>query len=132
MMPRGRGGGGRTGGARVHRNEKGEQLSQEEYELQQISRIKLPRNKEVFGVVEKRLGGSRMEIRCMDAKTRICRIPGRLKRYLWVREGDYVVVEPWEFASNEKGDVVFKYTPTQVNYLKTKGHLAKLDEFEEF
>lgn len=106
-------------------------LTNEEYEQQQISKIKLPRGSEVFGIVEKRLGGSRMNVRCMDGKTRNCRIPGRMKRHLWVREGDYVVVSPWEYDT-EKGDVVFKYTITQVNYLKGKGHLRKLDEFEEF
>ena len=111
---------------------KKEPLSEEEERQQQISRIKLPRGDEVFGVVLKRLGASRMEVRCMDGKTRICRIPGRMKRFLWVREGNYVVVQPWEFACDEKGDVVFKYTITQVNYLKNKGHLNKLDEFEEF
>ena len=132
MMSREHKGGRKGSGDRARKNIKGQELTQEEYVQQQISRIKLPRDTEVFGIVEKRLGGSRMEVRCMDAKTRICRIPGRMKRYLWVREGDYVVVEPWEFAAQEKGDVVFKYTPTQVNYLKTKGYLAKLDEFEEF
>jgi translation initiation factor 1A len=72
-----------------------------------------------------------MKVRCLDGKTRICRIPGRMKRYLWVREGDYVVVDPWEF-SDDKGDIVYKYTFTQAQWLKNKGHLKKLDEFQEF
>ena len=97
----------------------------------QISRIKLPRGKQTFGIVEQRLGASRMKVRCLDGKTRICRIPGRLKRSLWVREGNIVIVEPWEF-SDEKGDIMYKYTPTQVSYLRSKGHLSKLDEIQEF
>jgi translation initiation factor 1A len=102
-----------------------------ESEESQISRIKLPRGKEIFGVVEQRLGGSRMKVKCLDAKTRITRIPGRLKRSLWVREGDIVIVEPWEFDET-KGDILYKYTPTQTGYLKTKGHLKKLEEIQEF
>jgi translation initiation factor 1A len=102
-------------------------------ELQnEISRIKIPREPQCFGVIEQRLGGSRMRARCLDGKTRICRIPGRLKRSLWVREGDIVIVEPWELSGDEKGDIVFKYTKSQVFFLKKKGYLKKMEEFEEF
>ncbi|MBT4541111.1 translation initiation factor eIF-1A [Candidatus Woesearchaeota archaeon] len=110
---------------------KGPVLSAEEQEQQEIRRTKLPRDNQVLGICEQRLGGSRMKVRCMDAKTRVCRIPGRLKRRLWVREGDTLLIEPWEFQGDEKGDVVFKYRPIQVKFLKNKGYL-KLDEFEEF
>jgi translation initiation factor 1A len=98
----------------------------------EIQRIKLPRDKEVLGVVEQRLGGSRMSAKCLDGKTRNCRIPGRLKRKLWVREGDIVIVEPWEFGGNEKGDIIFKYRISQVDWLKNKGYLKKLEDLEEF
>ena len=98
----------------------------------QIARIFLPRDKQVFGLLEQWLGASRIRVRCLDGKTRICRIPGRLKRKLWVREGDIVIVEPWEFGGDAKGDVVYKYTPTQVQFLKNKGYLKQLDEFSEF
>ena len=60
-----------------------------------LGRVKLPRDKETFGVLDQRLGGSRMRVRCLDGKTRICRVPGRLKRKLWVREGDVLLFEPW-------------------------------------
>jgi translation initiation factor 1A len=110
---------------------KGPELSQEEQEQQEIRRTKLPRDNQILGICEQRLGGSRMKVRCMDGKTRICRIPGRLKRRLWVREGDTLLIEPWEFTGDEKGDVIFKYRPIQVRFLKNKG-LLKLDEFEEF
>jgi translation initiation factor 1A len=109
----------------------GEYRRPPESEESQIARIKLPKGRETFGIVEQRLGGSRMSVRCLDGKTRICRIPGRLKRSLWVREGNIVIVQPWEF-SEEKGDIVYKYTPTQVGYLKNKGHLKKLDMAQEF
>lgn len=107
-------------------------LTDAERAEQEISRIKLPRGREVLGVLERRLGGSRLEVRCMDGKRRNCRIPGRLKRSLWCREGDIVIVEPWELGGDERGDVVFKYTKTQVNYLRDKGHLRKLEEHDEF
>ncbi|MBU1029659.1 MAG: translation initiation factor eIF-1A [Nanoarchaeota archaeon] len=97
-----------------------------------ITRVKLPRDDQSIGIIEQRLGGSRCNVRCLDGKTRICRIPGRLKRRLWVREGNVVLVEPWEFGGDEKGDIIFKYRPNQVQWLKSKGYLEQLDEFEEF
>lgn len=97
-----------------------------------IGRVKLPREKQTFGILEQRLGGSRMRVRCLDGKTRICRVPGRLKKKLWVREGDVLLIEPWELGGNDKGDVIFKYTSNQTSWLKKKGYLKELEEFEEF
>ncbi len=92
-------------------------------------RARLPRKNQVLGVIEQRVGGSRMIIKCVDGKSRNCRVPGRLRRRLWLREGDIVIVKPWEF-DNEKGDVLYKYNPSQVHWLKKKGHLKKIhDEF---
>ncbi|MFO8016473.1 MAG: translation initiation factor eIF-1A [Candidatus Woesearchaeota archaeon] len=109
---------------------KEEQAKQEKLQ-QEIQRIRLPRGREVLGVVEQRLGGSRMYVRCLDGKKRVCRIPGRLKRRLWVREGDIVISEPWEYDDG-KGDIVIKYRPIQVSWLKNHGKLKGLEDAEEF
>jgi len=98
----------------------------------EVGRVKLPREKQTFGILEQRLGGSRMRVRCLDGKIRICRVPGRLKKKLWVREGDVLLIEPWELGGDEKGDVIFKYKPNQVDWLRRKGYLEKLEQFEEF
>ena len=104
---------------------------QEQIEFE-ISRVKLPRGNQSLGIVDQRLGASRMRVRCLDQKTRICRIPGRLKRKLWIREGDLVLVQPWEAGGDEKGDIIFKYRPSQIDWLKKKGYLKQLEEIEEF
>lgn len=95
-------------------------------------RLRLPRGNQVLGVLEQRLGGSRMRVRCMDGKTRICRVPGRLKKKLWVREGDILMIEPWQLGGDAKGDVVYKYKPNQVDKLRREGHLKQLEKIEEF
>lgn len=107
-------------------------LTPEEQEQLELRRVKLPRNNQTLGIVEQRVGGSRMKVRCLDGKTRICRIPGRLKRRLWVREGDIVLIEPWELSGDAKGDVIFKYRPIQVKFLKKEGYLKGLEAEEEF
>lgn len=98
----------------------------------EVIRVRMPRDREVLGILEQRLGGSRNKVRCFDGKSRICRIPGKLKRRLWVRDNDIVLVEPWEFGGDEKGDIIFKYKQVQVNVLKKKGLLNNLDSTEEF
>jgi len=97
-------------------------------EGQEVVRVRLPRGNEVLGILEQRLGASRILIKCFDGKSRNCRVPGRLKKKLWLREGDVVLVEPWEF-DNEKGDVTFKYTPAAVEWLRKKGYLKEISEF---
>ena len=89
-----------------------------------VTRVKLPRGEETIGIIEQRLGGNKMLVACLDGKTRNCRVPGRLKRQLWLRPGDVVIIEPWEL-DKEKGDVIFKYRPNQVEWLKSKGYLKK-------
>ncbi len=99
---------------------------------EEVIRVRTPKDKEVLGILEQRLGGSRAKVRCLDGNTRVCRIPGRLKRHLWVREGDTLIVEPWEFGGDEKGDIIFKYRPIQVKWLQKKGFLDKLQDMNEF
>src|SRR3989344_6169868 len=109
-----------------------EALARQEVINEEISRVKLPRGNQSLGVVDARLGASRMRVRCLDEKTRICRIPGRLKRKMWIQERDLVLVEPWEMGGDEKGDIIFKYRPSQVEWLKKKGYLKQLEEVNEF
>ena len=91
--------------------------TQEEIE---ISRTRLPRGSEILGSVEMMLGGDKMRVKCVDGYTRISRIPGRLRKRVWIRVGDLVLVEPWTTQSNERADVIFRYTPTQANWMRRK------------
>jgi translation initiation factor 1A len=113
-------------------SQKKEEIAKQEAYQREIRRIKTPRGNQVFGILEQRLGASRLRVKCLDGKSRVCRIPGKLKRYLWVREGDIVIVEPWEFGGDDKGNVVYKYSKSQVEFLRNKGYLKKIEEVEEF
>ena len=56
-----------------------------------------------------------------------------MKRNLWVRENDVVLVEPWEYGGEEKGDVIYKYRPSQVEFLRRKGLIKEVTvDLEEF
>ncbi|VVB84022.1 Translation initiation factor 1A [uncultured archaeon] len=94
-----------------------------EEENQIVTRAPLPRgDREVLGIVEQRFGGNKMMVKCLDGKTRNCRVPGRLKRKLWLRPKDVVIVELWEL-DKDKGDIILKYKPNQVEWLKRQGYL---------
>ncbi len=113
-------------------SKKKEEQARQDAIQSEIRRVKLPRGNQTLGILEQRLGGSRMRVRCMDGKNRICRIPGRLKRSLWVRPGDVLLIEPWELGGDKKGDVIFKYKPIQVDFLRRRGYLKGLEEADEF
>ena len=98
-------------------------------EEQKTPRVKLPRKNEILGIIEQRLGGNKMMVNCLDGKSRNCRVPGRLKRKLWLRPEDVVIIQPWELDNN-KGDVLFKYRPNQVQWLRKNNLLnSKKTEF---
>ena len=104
----------------------------QQQELEEMRRTPMPKQGQVIGICDQRVGGSRMKVRCLDGKTRVCRIPGRLKRRLWVREGDILLVEPWELGGDDKGDIVYKYTALQAKVLRNKGLLKSVEDVDEF
>ncbi len=92
------------------------------------ARIRTPRQGELFGVVLELHGGSRMTVQCEDGKTRMCRIPGKIRSKLWIKPGDVVIIVPWSVESDAKGDISYRYTAVQVDALRRKGLLRlKLD-----
>lgn len=101
---------------------KQQRKEQEAGEPGTVQRARLPRGREVIGIIEQRLGGNKMKVNCLDGKTRNCRVPGRLKRALWLRPNDVVIIEPWELDP-DKGDVIFKYRPNQIEWLKRNNYL---------
>ncbi|MBI4361061.1 translation initiation factor eIF-1A [Candidatus Micrarchaeota archaeon] len=86
-------------------------------------RVRLPRPGEIVGVVTELVGGARMRVQCEDGKDRLARVPGKIRRRIWVRSGDYVLIKPWSVEGDEKCDIVFRYTKVQSDALRAKGHL---------
>jgi len=91
-----------------------------------VSRIRIPRQSEILGTVEMMVGGDKLRVKCDDGNLRICRIPGRLRKRVWIRTGDLVLIEPWSTQPDERGDVIFRYTATQANWLRRKGFVKSI------
>ena len=87
-------------------------------------RVKMPNKRvnEMFALAEQILGGRRVTVLCADGETRMARIPGKMRRRQWVRDGDLIIVWPWDFQ-DAKADVKHRYTKTQAMYLSRKGVL---------
>lgn len=89
-----------------------------------IEVVKLPEANDVLGIAIKPLGYDRFMVKCQDGLTRLCRIRGKLKRRVWVRVGDIVLVSPWDFQSETRGDIFWRYRRNQVQWLREKGYLT--------
>jgi len=81
----------------------------------------IPTEGEIIGVIEKLLGHDKAMVKCFDGKSRLCRIPGRMKKRVWMREGDYVLVAIWDFQPDKRGDIIYRYSRDEVRKLATKG-----------
>lgn len=91
---------------------------------EQISDMMLPSANDVLGIAIKLLGFDRVLVKCQDGNERLCRIRGKMKRRVWIRERDVVLVSPWDFQSDKRGDVTWRYTRTQAETLRKNGYLT--------
>lgn len=72
---------------------------------------------EMFGIVSHVLGGSRMNVQSADGKSRLARIPGKMRRRVGrFRIGDLIILSPWEIQ-NEKADIIYRYRKNQIRFL---------------
>jgi translation initiation factor 1A len=84
----------------------------------------LPTPNDVLGIAEKMLGGDRIMVKCQDGKERLCRVRGKLKRRVWIRLGDIVLVSPWDFQSESRGDIFWRYRKNQSEWLRSHNYLV--------
>ena len=92
-------------------------------EPEENTRLKLPnkRKNEMFAIADRLMGGSRLNVICADGKSRMARIPGRMKRRQRVRAGDLVIIQPWAIQ-DEKADIIYRYRRTQ-SIILSRRHL---------
>ena len=88
-----------------------------------LKEIRLPEEGEMFGRVIKMMGGENVMVKCTDNVARRGRIRGKLKRRVWIRDNDVVIIAPWEFGKEERGDILWRYTLPQVQWLKQEKYI---------
>ncbi len=82
----------------------------------------------MFALVIEIYGGDRMLIKCADGVSRIGVIRGKIRKRMWTRLGDLIICIPWDFETKKEGKkekayIIWRYTGTQVTWLKNKGYL---------
>ena len=90
----------------------------------ELNQLVLPSANDVLGVAIKLLGYDRVLVKCQDGHERLCRIRGKMKRRVWIREADIVLVSPWDFQSDKRGDIFWRYTRAQAEDLRRKGYIT--------
>ena len=90
-----------------------------------LKEIRIPEEGELFGRVLKMMGGENVMIKCTDGLTRRGRIRGKLKRRVWIRDNDIVIIAPCDFKEKERGDIVWRFTIPQVQWLKDNDHIPR-------
>ena len=91
---------------------------------EEIKDLVLPTANDVLGIAVKLLGFDRVLVKYQNGHERLCRIRGKMKRRVWIRQGDLVLVSPWDFQSDKRGDIIWRYKKNQAEWLRKKGYLA--------
>ena len=76
----------------------------------------------MFARADLMLGANHIRVRCEDGVTRIGRIKGKIRKRLWIREGDLLIIVPWSFQ-DEKCDIIYRYVRAQLDWLKRRNLL---------
>lgn len=77
-----------------------------------------------YAQVTKMLGNGRLEAMCFDGVKRLCHIRGKLRKKVWINQGDIILVGLRDYQ-DAKADVIFKYTPDEARNLKTYGEFPE-------
>ncbi|PKS09453.1 hypothetical protein jhhlp_004069 [Lomentospora prolificans] len=87
-----------------------------------------------YAQVVKMLGNGRLEAQCMDGVRRLGNIRGKLRKKVWINQGDIILLSLRDYQDN-KGDVILKYTADEARTLKAYGELpenAKINETDTY
>eukprot|EP00736_Rhodelphis_marinus_P006426 Rmarinus@m.7093 len=101
--------------------------NESEYEKRELV---LKEEGQEYAQVLRMLGNGRLEALCFDGIKRLCHIRGKLRKKVWVNQGDIVLVGLRDYQ-DAKADVIQKYNADEARQLKNRGELpenAKINE----
>ena len=88
--------------------------------------LRLPKEGELLGIVIKLSGYDKFHVKCSDGNVRLVRVPGKWKKRVWIREGNIVIIVPWDFQPKNRGDIVYLYRHEEARRLEEMGYLKYL------
>lgn len=101
-----------------------------ETEASKRPRIPNPRDGELLGVVVEIFGGEHMTVKGANGILYMGLIRGKIKKRMWCRAGDLVVIVPWDFETKSaerkpKAHIVWRYTKTQETWLSNHNYISQ-------
>lgn len=103
------------------------------YEQPEVKRVKMPyrKNGEMFARITDIYGQERMEVFCEDGKHRMGRIRGKIKKRVWMRKGDLVIINPWDFETQvkdqkERCEISWRYFKHEISWLERNNRLPEI------
>jgi len=87
-----------------------------------------------YAQVTKMLGNGRLEATCFDGVRRLCHIRGKLRKKVWINQGDIILVGLRDYQ-DAKADVILKYNADEARNLKSYGEIpesAKINDTVTF
>ena len=99
----------------------------------EVTRVKFPNKRlgEMFGRIVGVLGNDRMEVFCEDGKHRMGRIRGKIKKRVWIRIADLVIVNPWEWETETPGkmgkcEISWRYMKHEISWLERRNRIPEI------
>lgn len=119
----------KTGGGNKHKKKKNNP-STTEIERELVFKVE----SQEYGQVSRLLGNCRLEVQCFDGKTRLGNIRGSMRKKVWIKVNDVVLVSLRDFEDG-KCDIIHKYESKEVNRLKMLDEIPKtvktIDDLED-
>ncbi|XP_050306073.1 eukaryotic translation initiation factor 1A, X-chromosomal [Anthonomus grandis grandis] len=84
-----------------------------------------------YAQVAKMLGNGRLEAMCFDGVKRLCHIRGKLRKKVWINQGDIILIGLRDYQ-DAKADVILKYTPDEARNLKTYGEFPESVKISDY
>lgn len=116
-MPKNKGKGGKN-------RRRGKNENEEKRELQ------FKEDGQEYAQVTRMLGNGRLEAMCFDGTKRMCHIRGKLRKKVWVNQGDIILVGLRDYQDG-KGDVILRYNAEEARNLKAYGELPETARINE-
>jgi translation initiation factor 1A len=95
-----------------------------------LKELLLPQQIELPGQVVKAIGGDNIIVKCPVGKVMTCRIRGKIKRRIWIRENDLVFVTPWNFQSG-RVDIIWWYIAAHADKLEQDNYPNDLRQMSD-
>lgn len=83
-----------------------------------------------YAQVTKMLGNGRLEAMCFDGVKRLCHIRGKLRKKVWINQGDIILIGLRDYQ-DAKADVILKYSADEARNLKTYGEFPETGKWRD-